>query len=66
MSEIRRISPKDLKKIGHPGIEEPIPVGISPVLRSSWKFAQQWARRFNQEMLQDRVKDMLKKLVKRF
>ncbi|MFC1511158.1 hypothetical protein ACFL5U_02070 [Candidatus Margulisiibacteriota bacterium] len=43
-----------------------VPAGISPILKSSWKFARGMAERFNREMLKDRLKELLKKLSKRF
>ena len=64
---IRRISRKEIRKSAGLGkAAEAPPVGISPVLRSSWKFAQNMAERFNRELVQDRMKDFLKKLAKRF
>jgi len=45
---------------------EVMPTGIPPVLRASWKFAQNMARRFNREMIKDRMNELLKKLAKRF
>lgn len=64
---IRRISPSELRKTSSLGkVAEPPPLGISPVLRASWRFAQDMAHRFNRELLQDRAKEFLKKLVNRF
>ncbi|NQT29519.1 MAG: hypothetical protein HQ596_02995 [Candidatus Saganbacteria bacterium] len=48
------------------GVPAVIPTGIPPVLRSSWKFAHGMAQRFNRELMHDRMKDLLKKLAKRF
>jgi hypothetical protein len=65
---IRRISEKELRKIGRPGIEagDVPPAGISPVLRASWKFARDTAKRFSKELVNDRTKEFLNALVKRF
>jgi hypothetical protein len=66
---IRRIEPKELRKIGRPGItgvEEAPPTGISPILRSSWNFARDTAKRFSKELGSDRTKEFLKNLAKRF
>lgn len=64
---IRRISQKEIRGALAPGMmPEAAPAGISPVLRASWKFAHKWAKRFNQELLKDRVAEFLKKLAKRF
>ena len=64
---IRRISSKEIRNSADPGrIQEAPPIGIAPVLRSSWRFAQNMAERFNRELTQDRLKDLLKKLAKRF
>jgi len=63
---------KDLKKIGRPGVKtdelEVAPAMVSPMLRASWKFARQWAERFNQELKpeKNRVKQFLKALIKKF
>ncbi|MEE8638482.1 MAG: hypothetical protein V3T21_05515 [Candidatus Margulisiibacteriota bacterium] len=45
---------------------EAVPSGIPPVLRASWKFARNTAKRFNRELLKDRMNEFLKKLAKRF
>jgi hypothetical protein len=73
---IRRIDSKELKKIGRPGVtgaEEAPPAGISPILRSSWKFANDTAKRFSQELdaadpkrKSNFVTEALKNLAKRF
>jgi hypothetical protein len=42
------------------------PAGISPVLRASWRFARDTAQRFRKEMLNDRTKNFLDKLAKKF
>ena len=58
-----------LKKIGLPeGVPEAPPAGIAPILKTSWKFARDMARRFNQELKNDRnrVPDLLKTLIKKF
>jgi hypothetical protein len=66
---IRRIDTKELRKIGRPGVtgaEEAPPAGISPILRASWKFASDTAKRFSKELGADRTHEFLKNLAKRF
>ena len=72
---IRRIESKEIRKIGRPGVtgaEEAPPAGISPILRASWRFASDTAKRFSQELETDPkrksnfVTEALKNLVKRF
>lgn len=72
---IRRIESNELKKVGRPGVskpEEAPPTGISPILRASWKFASDTARRYSQELNADPkrksnfVAEALKNLAKRF
>ena len=65
---IRKVSSeKELRKIGRPpGAEDVPPAGISPVLRASWRFARDTAQRFNKELLNDRTKNFLDKLAKKF
>ncbi|MFH1386184.1 MAG: hypothetical protein ABIH50_00760 [bacterium] len=66
---IRRIDQsksKELRKIGRAGIEDAPPAGISPVLRASWRFARDTAERFNKELLNDRTKEFLKSLARKF
>ena len=64
---IRRISEKELRKVGRPGaIAEAPPAGIPPLLRASWKFARDMARRFSRELLKDHADEFIKNLVKRF
>ncbi|OGB89213.1 hypothetical protein A2625_04960 [candidate division WOR-1 bacterium RIFCSPHIGHO2_01_FULL_53_15] len=66
---IRGIEPKELRKIGRPGLaraEEAPPVGIAPILRASWKFARETAQRFSKELGVDRTQEFLKNLAKRF
>jgi hypothetical protein len=64
---IRKLD-KELKTIGRPGVkaEDIPPSSISPILRSSWKFARETAQRFSQELGTDRTAEFLKNLVKRF
>jgi phage gp16-like protein len=45
---------------------EAVPAGIPRVLRASWKFAQNTAKRFSRELIKDRADEFLKKLAKRF
>jgi hypothetical protein len=45
---------------------EPVPSGISPILRASWKFARSVAQQFNRELMKDRVNVFLKKLSDKF
>jgi hypothetical protein len=66
---IRRIESKGIRKIGRPGVtgaEEAPPAGLSPILRASWKFASDTAKRFSKELGADRTGEFLKNLVKRF
>jgi hypothetical protein len=67
---IRRIDQsKELRKIGRPGVtgaEEAPPTGLSPILRSSWNFARDTAKRFSKELGADRTGEFLKNLAKRF
>ena len=67
---IRRIDQsKELRKIGRPGVtgaEEAPPAGISPILRASWQFARDTAKRFSKELGSDRTGEFLKNLAKRF
>jgi hypothetical protein len=72
---IRRIESKEIRKSGRPGVtgaEEAPPAGISPILRASWKFASDTAKRFSQELETDPkrksnfVTEALKNLAKRF
>jgi hypothetical protein len=66
---IRRVEYKELRKIGRPGLtgaEAAPPAGISPILRASWKFARDTAKRFSKELGADRTNEFLKNLVKRF
>jgi len=65
---IRRISEKEVRKIGRSGISpaDVPPAGISPILRASWKFARDTAQRFSKELLSDRTKQFLDNLAKRF
>jgi len=64
---VRRVSRKSLRKAVTPGkIAEAPPIGISPMLRASWKFARKMAQKFSQQMSKDRAEQMLKNLAKRF
>lgn len=66
---IKRIESKEIRKIGRPGVsgpEEAPPSGIAPVLRNSWRFARDTAKRFSREMLSDRTNEFLKNLAKKF
>ncbi len=72
---IRRIESNELKKVGRPGVskpEEAPPTGISPILRASWQFARDTAKRFSEELGTDPkrksnfVSEALKNLAKRF
>ncbi len=72
---IKRIESNELKKIGRPGVskpEEAPPTGISPILRASWRFASDTAKRYSQELGPDPkrrsnfVTEALKNLAKRF
>jgi hypothetical protein len=45
---------------------EPVPAGIPPILRASWKFARGMAQQFNRELVKDRVNHLLKKLADKF
>jgi hypothetical protein len=65
---IRKVSSeKELRKIGRPGLAEDVPpTGISPVLRASWKFARDTAKRFNAQLLNDHTKQFLDRLAKKF
>jgi hypothetical protein len=68
---IRRIEEqkRELRKIGRPGVEGAVPApptGISPMLRSSWKFAYDMAARFSKELGADKTQEFLKNLAKRF
>ncbi|MBI5078745.1 hypothetical protein HZB08_01840 [Candidatus Saganbacteria bacterium] len=64
---VKRVETNELRKIGRPGVpSEPIPAGISPILRASWQFARGMAQRFSRELLSDRTKEFLDKLSKRF
>lgn len=45
---------------------EPVPAGVSPILRASWKFARNVAQQFNRELMKDRVNHFLKKLSDKF
>jgi len=65
---VRKVSKSRVKKTtGLAGrIEEAPPPGVSPVLRTSWKFARKTAQKFSRELMKDRVREFLKKLAKRF
>jgi hypothetical protein len=72
---IKRIEAKEIRKIGRPGVtgaEEAPPAGLSPILRASWRFASDTAKRFSQELDTDPkrksnfVTEALKNLAKRF
>jgi|YNPNPStandDraft_1061719.scaffolds.fasta_scaffold22617_5 hypothetical protein len=63
---IKRISDKEIRKIGRPGVEEVVPAGIPPILRHSWNFARDLAKRFSRELLKDRSEEFLKKLIEKF
>jgi hypothetical protein len=63
---VRRISRKEIRKAAAPRKLEATPSGLPPVLRASWKFARNVAKKFSREMLKDRADDLLKKLAKRF
>jgi len=64
---VQRVSRKAIRKAISPGKKMDVaPTGISPILRSSWKFARKMAERFNQELLKDRTENFLKNLAKRF
>jgi len=45
---------------------EAAPAGIPPVLKNSWQYARDMAKRFSQELVKDRVDEFLKNLAKRF
>ena len=67
MTTIRRVSTKELRKLRPAGqVEDAPPPGIAPVLRASWNFARDTAKRFNKELAKDRVKEFLKKLAQKF
>ncbi|MCU0640478.1 MAG: hypothetical protein MUC35_00105 [Candidatus Margulisbacteria bacterium] len=68
---IRRIEEqrKELRKIGRPGVEGAVPAppaGLSPVLRSSWKFAYEMAERFSKELGTNKTSDFIKALIRKF
>ena len=64
---VRRISKSDIKRSATAGgPKEAPPVGISPILRSSWLFARNAAGKFNKEMLNDRLSALLRTLAKKF
>ena len=67
---IRRTSRESLRKAINRGkadqAAEAPPAGISPMLRASWKFARETAKKFNQQLAKDRTAEFLKKLTKRF
>jgi hypothetical protein len=65
---VRKVSKSKVRKTtGLAGrIEEAPPPGVSPILRTSWKFARKTAQKFNRELMKDRVAAFLKKLAKRF
>jgi hypothetical protein len=65
---INRIDKKELKKVGRPGSEaaDIPPAGLNPILRASWKFAKDTAKRFSEELGTDRTAEFLKNLAKRF
>ena len=65
---IRKVSSQnEVKKAIRPEDDADVPpAGISPVLRASWRFARDTARRFSQELTSDRTKQFLDKLVKKF
>ncbi|OGC34675.1 hypothetical protein A2311_05520 [candidate division WOR-1 bacterium RIFOXYB2_FULL_48_7] len=67
MNNIKRIESNELKKIGRaPGATQAPPVGTPPVLRASWNFAWNMAKRFSQELGEDRTPEFLKNLIKKF
>jgi hypothetical protein len=43
-----------------------IPVGLPPVLKRFWKFAQQMAQQFNKHLVQNREDEFLKVVKKDF
>ncbi|MBI5400129.1 sigma-70 family RNA polymerase sigma factor [Candidatus Saganbacteria bacterium] len=64
---IRRISDKEIRKAVSTGpLAEAAPTGLPPILRASWKFAQNMAKRFNRELMVERLGDFLKQLSKKF
>jgi len=66
---IRKIEANELKKIGRPGLkaaEAAPPSGIAPVLRASWNFARDIARRFSKELITDRTAKFLNDVAKRY
>ncbi len=65
---VRKVSSdKEIRKIGRPQeLADVPPAGTPPVLRASWRFARDTAGRFSKELLSDRTKEFLSKLVKRF
>jgi hypothetical protein len=63
---VKRVTRKTVRKAVAPRGLEAAPPGLPPVLRASWKFARNIAKKFSREMLKDRADDLLKKLAKRF
>jgi hypothetical protein len=66
---IRKIESNELKKIGRPGLkaaEGAPPSGLAPILRASWNFARDTARRFSKELITDRTEKFLNEMAKRF
>ncbi|MDD4179566.1 MAG: hypothetical protein PHH14_05905 [Candidatus Margulisbacteria bacterium] len=65
-----RIERNELKKVGRPGIRpaDIPPTGISPILRASWKFVCDTARRYAQELNNPEEKEakFRKEVIKRF
>ncbi|MDD5382901.1 MAG: hypothetical protein PHH60_04520 [Candidatus Margulisbacteria bacterium] len=67
MTTIRRISHKELRGAVAPGkVAGAPPTGISPILRASWRFAQNMAQRFSKELQKDRVDQFLKAVARKF
>ncbi len=65
---IRRVSESEVRQTGAAGrtaASAPL-TGISPVLRANWPFADKMAKKFNKELLQDRVKQFLQSLARKF
>lgn len=42
------------------GISQPVPVGISPILRRFWDFTRKMAKEFSKHMVKDREEEFLK------
>lgn len=63
-----RIERYELRKIARPGakVEAAAPAGILPILRASWQFARDMAKRFSQELNADHSEEFLKNLPKKF